>query len=98
MLVACRLASLSALEGHYAGVRVCAQFGPTQSLIAANLRVTPSDAKPLQTWAGGVLARVPQPGPPGGLNENGLHWQLFGAQGQERPAPPRLWPYPKWKV
>ena len=28
MLVACRLAGLSALEGHYAGVRVCAQFGP----------------------------------------------------------------------
>ena len=27
MLVACRLARLSALEGHYAGVRVCAQFG-----------------------------------------------------------------------
>ena len=27
MLVACRLADLSALEGHYAGVSVCAQFG-----------------------------------------------------------------------
>ena len=27
MLVACRLAGLSALEGHYAGVGVCAQFG-----------------------------------------------------------------------
>ena len=27
MLVAYRLAGLSALEGHYAGVRVCAQFG-----------------------------------------------------------------------
>ena len=27
MLVACRLADLSALEGHYAGVRVSAQFG-----------------------------------------------------------------------
>ena len=27
MLVACRLACLSALEGHYAGVGVCAQFG-----------------------------------------------------------------------
>jgi hypothetical protein len=26
MLVACRLASLSALEGHYAGVSVGAQF------------------------------------------------------------------------
>ena len=30
MLVACRLAGLSALEGHYAGVRVVTQFGPTQ--------------------------------------------------------------------
>ena len=30
MLVACRLAGLSALEAHYAGVRVGAQFGPTQ--------------------------------------------------------------------
>jgi hypothetical protein len=28
MLVACRLAGLSALETHYAGVRVGAQFGP----------------------------------------------------------------------
>jgi hypothetical protein len=28
MLVACRLAGLSALEGHYAGVRACTQFGP----------------------------------------------------------------------
>jgi hypothetical protein len=27
MLAAYRLAGLSALEGHYAGVRVCAQFG-----------------------------------------------------------------------
>ena len=27
MLVACRLAGLSALEGHFAGVKVCAQFG-----------------------------------------------------------------------
>jgi hypothetical protein len=27
MLIAYRLAGLSALEGHYAGVRVCAQFG-----------------------------------------------------------------------
>jgi hypothetical protein len=27
MLVACRLAGLSALEGHYAGVSVSAQFG-----------------------------------------------------------------------
>jgi hypothetical protein len=26
MLVACRLAGLSALEGHYAAVTVCAQF------------------------------------------------------------------------
>ena len=26
MLVACRLADLSALEGHYAEVSVCAQF------------------------------------------------------------------------
>jgi hypothetical protein len=30
MLVACRLAGLSALEGHYARVRVGAQCGPTQ--------------------------------------------------------------------
>ena len=32
MLAAYRLAGLSALEGHYAGVRECAQFGPTQLL------------------------------------------------------------------
>ena len=32
MLVACRLAGLSALEGHYAGVNVSAQCGPTQLL------------------------------------------------------------------
>jgi hypothetical protein len=30
MLVACRLAGLSALKAHYADVRVRAQFGPTQ--------------------------------------------------------------------
>ena len=30
MLVACRLAGLSAFEAHYAGVRVGAQCGPTQ--------------------------------------------------------------------
>jgi hypothetical protein len=30
MLVACRLAGLSALEAYYAGVGVRAQFGPTQ--------------------------------------------------------------------
>jgi hypothetical protein len=29
MLVACRLAGLSALEGHYAAVRARAKFGPT---------------------------------------------------------------------
>ena len=34
MLVACRLAGLSALERHYAGVRTRAQFGPTRSAIA----------------------------------------------------------------
>jgi hypothetical protein len=32
MLVACRLADLSALEGHYAGGRVSAQFGRTQPI------------------------------------------------------------------
>jgi hypothetical protein len=30
MLVACRLAGLSALEGHYAGLNARAQFGATQ--------------------------------------------------------------------
>ena len=30
MLVACRLAGLSALEGHYAGVNLSAQFWPAQ--------------------------------------------------------------------
>ena len=30
MLVACRLAGLSALEAHYAGVRARTQFGATQ--------------------------------------------------------------------
>ena len=35
MLVACRLAGLSALEGHYAGLNAGAQFGPTQRLQAA---------------------------------------------------------------
>ena len=30
MLVACRLAGLSALEGHYAGLNARTQFGPTQ--------------------------------------------------------------------
>ena len=30
MLVACRLAGLSALEAHYAGLNALAQFGPTK--------------------------------------------------------------------
>ena len=34
MLVACRLAGLSALGAHYAGVRARTQFGPPQSLSA----------------------------------------------------------------
>jgi hypothetical protein len=33
MPVACRLAGLSALEGHYAGVRVCAQFVVLMTLV-----------------------------------------------------------------
>jgi hypothetical protein len=37
MLVACRLAGLSAPEGHYAGVRVCAQFVVGMTLAAASL-------------------------------------------------------------
>ena len=35
MLVPCRLAGLSALEGYYAGLMAFAQYGPTQSTIAA---------------------------------------------------------------
>ena len=35
MLVACRLAGLSALEGHYAGVRVRAQRALTRNLLAS---------------------------------------------------------------
>jgi hypothetical protein len=37
MLVACRLAGLSALEGHYGGVRAQAQFGPTEAGLARAL-------------------------------------------------------------
>src|SRR5271166_2171264 len=36
MLIACRLAGLSALETYYAGGRARAQCGPTQSPIAAS--------------------------------------------------------------
>jgi class 3 adenylate cyclase len=35
MLVVCRPAGLSALAGHYAAIRACVQFGPTQSPNAA---------------------------------------------------------------
>ena len=35
MLVACRLAGLSALEGYYAGLCVSAQFVPMQSRVAS---------------------------------------------------------------
>ena len=34
MLVACRLAGLSALEGHYAGVSARAQFGASRGVPA----------------------------------------------------------------
>ena len=47
MLVACRLAGLSALEGHYAGVNARAQSGPTQHGVASRARIPPSNAKPL---------------------------------------------------
>ena len=36
MLVACRLAGLSALEGRYAGVNALAQFEPTPGLLRAS--------------------------------------------------------------
>jgi hypothetical protein len=45
MLVACRLAGLSALEGHYAGVRVCAQFGGACGCAARLQRLVQMAAK-----------------------------------------------------
>src|SRR5580704_11743157 len=42
MLVACRLAGLSALGAHYAGVRARAQFGLTRACDCVNTRGTPS--------------------------------------------------------
>ena len=35
MLVACRLAGLSAIEGHYADLNALSQFGPTQGSFRA---------------------------------------------------------------
>ena len=46
MLVACRLAGLSALEGHYAGVRVRAQCGPARGCAACFFWVSADGAEP----------------------------------------------------
>ena len=51
MLVAYRLAGLSALEGHYAGVRVCAQFGGPCGC-AASLHASSSLALKIRRLAG----------------------------------------------
>ena len=60
MLVACRLAGLSALEAYYAGGRARAQCGPTQSPIAASPRVMTRNAKVLRMTAGRVSSNTPQ--------------------------------------
>ena len=55
MLVACRLAGLSALEAYYAGVRVCAQFGRTRAGLARGLggvtaKITPTRSRRPSGW------------------------------------------------
>ncbi len=84
MLVACRLAGLSALETYYAGVRACAQFGPTQSAIAA-LRAA---------WAG-AHAGFSDSGPPLAISSDTrrrrfLHRRLFDRNSARSKRPARL--------
>jgi hypothetical protein len=60
MLVACRLAGLSALETHCAGVRACAQCGPRLSVVApARLNLRP----PRQRRIGGMWSETADPRP-----------------------------------
>jgi len=56
MLVACRLAGVSALERQYAGVNARAQCGPTQSPIAAGERGRLGGHR--QARAGGLMERM----------------------------------------
>jgi hypothetical protein len=65
MLVACRLAGLSALEGHYAGVKGRAQCGADTALPAAFIAF----GRAGRTWAsaGRPEAQAMDAGPPGRL-------------------------------
>ena len=61
MLVACRLAGLSALEGHYAGVSVSAQFGGAGGCAARFLwgrRTGPSQAPASLNASSGLATKI----------------------------------------
>ena len=58
MLVASRLAGLSALEGHYAGGRARAQFGPRRRSCAA--RAETQRFKKMSHMCVYIQARVPR--------------------------------------
>jgi hypothetical protein len=79
MLVACRLAGLSALEAYYAGVRVGAQCGPTRSPTRLRPRVTPGPCASRRRQ-GAFLPTPPrrptrpQPQASKGPTERGLQW------------------------
>jgi hypothetical protein len=79
MLVARRLAGLSALEGHYAGVRGRAQCGRTRQPIAASPQDTPRNHAPLANPKDGVLATSPSAAPAADV-ANGMNWQHFGSR------------------
>ena len=59
MLVACRLAGLSALEGHYAGVNRRAQYGPTRSPNAASASRSARNHAPIADPAGRIPSNTP---------------------------------------
>ncbi len=59
MLVACRLAGLSALEGHYAGLNASAQFGPTRAGLASKPSRHARNHAPLADPAGRLPSSSP---------------------------------------
>jgi hypothetical protein len=91
MLVACRLAGLSALGAHYAGVRARTQFGPTHYTILPVLR--PGNHAPLANPKDGVLATATSaaPAPPlAGVRPCSPDVRRPGRGSSGRPRPARL--------
>ena len=88
MLVACRLAGLSALILDYAVKVAHAQCGPTRGLRTMRLRPSARNMKALLGGVGCVLAIIPTSAPALGRSdwqEKAEHWPALAGT----PSPPR---------